>query len=242
MPRAPIHRFETVTSTNDIAKELAADGAAEGTLVVAAEQTKGRGSRGRCWISPLGVNLLASIILRPEIAPDRYGELAFVAAIAVARAVTDTFGLDCRVKWPNDVRVGGKKVAGILVEASHGAAVVGIGVNVNSTVLPEEISRSATSLTIELNRRIEIDEVLNALRDEMDAVYAEYSRSGFGPVLSEWSARQDTLGQSVTIETGGERITGTATGIDERGGLIVQTPDGLVSTVNTGIIVDLELS
>jgi BirA family transcriptional regulator, biotin operon repressor / biotin---[acetyl-CoA-carboxylase] ligase len=163
-----VHRYGSVTSTNDIAREMAAKGAPEGTVVVASEQTRGRGSRGRVWVSPAGVNLMLSVILRPEITPDRLGELAFVAGVAVAGTLRERFGLDARIKWPNDVRVGGKKIAGMIVEAAKGAAVLGIGLNVNWTELPEEIADTATSLAIELGKPVDLEALLKGFLADLD--------------------------------------------------------------------------
>ncbi|HPP76254.1 MAG TPA: biotin--[acetyl-CoA-carboxylase] ligase, partial [Armatimonadota bacterium] len=152
-----IHRFEKVESTNDIAKKLAEEGASEGTVVVASEQTKGRGSRGRVWLSPPGANLLVSVIFRPNLPPERMGELAFVASVAVAGTLRDCCGLEPRIKWPNDVQVDGLKISGIIVEAAKGAAILGVGINVNWTELPEEITSTATSIALEVGRPVDME-------------------------------------------------------------------------------------
>lgn len=221
-----IHRCEVVTSTNDVARQLAAQGAAEGTVVVAAEQTKGRGSRGREWLSPPGANLLVSIVLRPQISQECFGELAFVAAVGVAEALRRCCGLDARLKWPNDVRIGSRKIAGILVEAAKGAAVVGVGINVNWTDLPAEISETATSVALELGRPVEIDDVLKSLLAEMDIAYGVYRAKGFGRILQDWRALQTTIGREVAVRLNGERVDGLAVDVDERGNLIVELTTG----------------
>lgn len=221
-----IHRFDSVTSTNDLAREFVKNGAMEGTVVVAAEQTKGRGRRGRSWISPHGVNLLASIILRPQIPPERLGELAFVAAVGVAGALEGSCGLDARVKWPNDIKVGGRKIAGILVEAGGGATIVGIGVNVNWTEMPEEIAESATSVALELAHPVSLESVLKALIADLDIAYRVYLARGFGRTLDDWRKIETTMGSSVTVEIDGNRMHGLAVDVNEHGSLVIELPSG----------------
>jgi BirA family biotin operon repressor/biotin-[acetyl-CoA-carboxylase] ligase len=228
-------RLGTVTSTNDEAKKLASEGAGEGTTVVAAEQTKGRGTRGRVWLSG-GENLYLSVILRPQIGPERFGELAFVAAVALARTLRRAYDLDAAIKWPNDVHVGGRKVAGILVEVARGAAVVGIGVNVNWDELPEEIATSATSLGIELGRAVDVDGLLGNLLTEIECVYREYASRGFPAVLDEWRELADTIGTDVAVRWSGGIAAGRAVDVDETGALVIETADGQRVTVNVGII------
>lgn len=221
-----VHRYDVVTSTNDVAHELAAQGAAEGTIVVAAEQTKGRGSRGRVWLSPPGVNLLVSVVLRPKTPVDRLGELAFVAAVAVAGALRDRCGLDARIKWPNDVRVGGKKISGIIVEASAGCAVLGIGINVNWIDLPEEIAGTATSIALELGGPVETEPLLKGLLADLDIAYGVYRARGFGRILEEWRKLETTISGEVVVALDGEKLEGRAVDVDEHGSLVVELPSG----------------
>ena len=235
---APVFHYETVTSTNDAAKQLASDGEPEGTVVVADEQTKGRGSRGRDWLSPRGANLYASFILRPDIPPARYGELAFVAAVALVRTMKSTFGLDALVKWPNDVLVNGRKIAGILVEVSKDAAIIGIGVNVNWTRLPAAIAATATSIKNELDKTAELEDVLKALCRDLDVAYRTHKVFGFEQTLQDWMSHQETIGKIVTVERNGESLTGYALGVDSHGALMLKMSDGGVRTVSAGIVVD----
>ncbi len=236
MTFGPVLRFDTLPSTSDTAKELARDGAGEGTTVVAAEQTMGRGTRGRVWLGAPGDNLYASVILRPQVGAERVGELAFVAAIAVARAVRSSYGLDARIKWPNDVRVGGRKIAGILVEVSRGAAVVGIGLNLNLMELPEEIAESATSVRIELGRLTDIDEAVASVSGELESAYKIYKSDGFAATLDAWRALEETTGTDVTVRWSGGVAVGRAVEIDETGGLVIETLKGEMVTIPAGII------
>lgn len=219
-------RYEVVTSTNDIARELAAEGAAEGSVVVAADQTKGRGSRGRVWISPAGANLMLSVILRPEIPPERFGELAFVGALGVSSTLRESLELGARIKWPNDVRVGQKKICGMIVEASKGAAILGIGLNVNWTDLPDEISNTATSIAIELGRTADLESILKLLLADLDIAYGVYRARGFKRTLELWKELQETIGRDVTVGLNGGSIDGRAVDVDEHGSLIVELADG----------------
>lgn len=151
--RKEILHFEETDSTNARARELADQGAPEGTLVVAERQTQGRGRKGRIWFSPPGAGIYASLILRPSIPPHEATRITFVTAVAAAEALLHLTDLNVRIKWPNDILVNGKKVAGILTEISteRGAvdyAVVGLGMNVNTPGFPDDISERATSILI----------------------------------------------------------------------------------------------
>ncbi|MBI2842735.1 MAG: biotin--[acetyl-CoA-carboxylase] ligase [Armatimonadetes bacterium] len=237
---AVIRRYETVTSTNDVAGALAAQGADEGTVVVAAEQTRGRGSRGRGWLSPAGSNLLVSIILRPCLPPDRFGELAFVAAVAVAETLRNSCGLDATVKWPNDVQVRGKKISGIIVEAAKGAAILGIGLNSNWTDLPEEIAETATSIEIESGAQADLEMTLSELMTSLDAAYTIYLSHGFERILQQWKAFETTTGKQVSVRLEGGTIDGVAVDVDERGNLIVRLADGERRAIPASTIVSYE--
>lgn len=221
-----IQRYETVTSTNDIARRLAEEGAVEGTVVVADEQTSGRGSRGRVWVSPPGANLLASVLLRPNLPIERMGELTFVAAVAVAGTLRDCCGLDAGIKWPNDVQVCGKKIAGMIVETAKGAAILGIGLNVNWTQLPEEIAPIATSIALELGKPVDLDHILKTMLADLDIAYGVYRARGFGRTLHDWRELEITTGTEVTVSIDDRSVHGLAVDIDEHGSLVIELPTG----------------
>jgi len=239
-----IHRFESVTSTNDVARRLALEQADEGTVVAAAEQTLGRGSRGRKWISPAGVNLLFSAIMRPNVPYERIPELSFVASAAVARCLIDLSGLPAQVKWPNDVRVNGRKIAGMLIEGvsergQFPTAIVGVGLNVNWRGLPPEIADTATSVWIETGRETDLEAALQSALECLDAAYRGYRQFGFQSVLAEWLGFDCTIGSHVTVESGEGTIRGRAEGVDTDGSLLVRTDEGDVRRVSSaGVIVD----
>ena len=167
----PLYKYQIVRSTNDLALQLAREGAPEGTLVLAEAQTGGRGRWGRRWLSPEGKGIWASLILRPE--DDPGGTLAVGVASGIAEALRDRTGVDAEVKWPNDVVVGGRKLAGVLVERGGEAYVVGFGVNVLQAKedFPPELRDRATSLLLETGRAWDREELLWGILEEVERAY-----------------------------------------------------------------------
>lgn len=223
-----IHHLESIGSTSDLAKQLAAAGAEHGEVVIAEQQTAGRGRRGRAWTSAPGKNVTLSVILRPELEPARTPELTLVASVAICEAVRHA-GVEAKIKWPNDLVVNGRKLAGILTEMVSEPervqwVVLGIGVNVNvqEQDFPSELRGLATSLRIERGmpapRALFTAALLGRLEDWLDRHHAE----GFEPIRRAWSARSATLGQDVRIETGGKTFEGKAEEIDPSGALWVR--------------------
>jgi len=214
--RPRVHH-RTTDSTNERAKDLALAGAPHGTLVTADEQTAGRGRQGRAWVAPPGKALLMSVVLRDLGAAQAYLPLA--AALAVCEASEQSAPVRCSIKWPNDVWVDGRKVAGILVEGrpQEGWAVLGIGINVSTTPeeFPDELKDIATSLGAGST-----EEVLMRLTASLEARLADSPDR----IVADWSERDALKGQTVRWK-GGE---GTATGIDETGALLVETSSGRV--------------
>jgi BirA family biotin operon repressor/biotin-[acetyl-CoA-carboxylase] ligase len=230
--RFDIRSFDTVTSTMDLAIEAAETGAAEGYVVTAEEQTSGRGRRGRVWASPPGVGVYLSIVLhpRPEVRSGRLLALLTLAAgVAVREAVRRVTGIEARLKWPNDVLIGPRKVAGILAEGinigtSDQIVVLGVGVNVGEGVYLESLGPHATSLERESNRRIDS----NAVRDEVLAavanVYEQLSRGEADDILRAWrAAAPGAVGAKVEWEGPDGTLRGTTNGIDDTGALLVRT-------------------
>lgn len=215
--------LQSAGSTNDEAARLAEEGAPEGTVVWAREQSGGRGRRGRVWASPPG-NLYSSTVLRPDCAAMRAAELGFVAALAVADMVPA--GRAVRVKWPNDVLVDGGKVAGILPESSIGAdgkaehVVLGIGVNVGfAPNLPEmRYPGAALGGTVEA--------ALEKLTAALARRLAQWRREGFAAVRAEWLAIAGPLGLEVDVKLGDELVRGRFAGMDPEGALLLDTAAG----------------
>ena len=231
-----IHRYDLIGSTMDEARRLASEGALEGTVVIAEEQTAGRGRFNRAWVSPRGENLSFSVILMPPASRLPYMNMA--ATLAVARTVADCADLQPTIKWPNDVRVGDLKISGILIETSIESedavcAIIGIGVNVNfDPSLYAEIADISTSLYRETGQRRNRTPVLRALLEHFDDAYAAM-RAGKS-LIADWSAMLDTLGRTVSLRSQHETIEGVAESVDEQGNLLVRLADGTLHTATAG--------
>lgn len=230
--------FQELDSTNAEAKRRAIQGAAHGTLVLAEAQSAGRGRRGRGWHSPQGAGLWLSMVLRPDMAPDRLAGLTLLIALAVADACERVSGVRAGVKWPNDVVVGGKKVCGILLEMAANPeavewVVAGVGINVRQCAedFPQELRASATSLVNEGGEVPERRELLLAFLEALERLYAAWADGGMEALRADMLARSVTLGQLVRVEAPGETFVGTAKDIDETGALWVEYEDGTLRRV-----------
>lgn len=220
--------FSEVDSTNVQAQRLAEQGALDGTVVVADSQSAGKGRLGRRWDSPPGVNLYTSVILRPAISPLRAAQLTFVAAVAVARAIKESCGLQVQVKWPNDLLLHGRKVAGLLSEMSAESerihyVVLGIGINVNldPAHLPADLRYPATSLKAAAGAHCPRACLARHLFQHLDVLYQEYLQSGFSPIARYWEALCAWRGRRVEVDRGQDRIQGLFSGIDDNGALLI---------------------
>jgi BirA family biotin operon repressor/biotin-[acetyl-CoA-carboxylase] ligase len=228
-------------STNEDAFKLAEKGAEEGTVVMAESQLRGKGRLGRHWESPAGVNLYCSVILRPPILPVKAPQLTFLSAVATARAIDVATSLRPSIKWPNDLLLRGKKVAGLLNEMSSETEkinfiVLGIGVNINMDreQFPNDLRHPATSLLLELGTPVRRLDFARALLESLDALYDSYLKNGYGPVKEEWLARSDFLGQRVRVTFQDKVLLGTAEDIDEEGALLVRSLDSRIERVLAG--------
>lgn len=221
-----LQRHEVLGSTNDEALRLAHDGAAHGTVVTARQQTAGRGRQGRSWISPPG-NLLVSFLFRSAafagFTAVRASELGFVAAVAVADTIDAMTG-GCQLKWPNDVLLGGAKVAGILTEMAGDAIVIGIGINVAHS--PADMPYPVTSLAA-AGAAPDADAVLAALMDRMDDRIAEWTAGGFDAIRVAWLLRGPAIGQVMAARCREGWLDGQFAGLAKDGALLLQTQDGI---------------
>jgi len=227
-----IRLFESTDSTNRQAKDLCVTGAPEGTLVLAEQQTEGRGRRGRTWQSPGRVNLLFSMVLRPPIQPERAFVLTMILALAAGDGVCDLCGLRPMIKWPNDLYVGGRKLAGILTEFSVREnrieyMVLGMGLNVNWD--PDEnsdILNPATSLMRETGHRINREALLVRIMKHFDESYKTLLSGKIMRFYRKWNDLSMVLGQEVEVELEGKALRGTARKIDKKGALILRDAHG----------------
>lgn len=238
---------DEVNSTNDIAMEKGAQGEKEGLVVIADSQLLGKGRLGRTWISPKGVNLYLSVLLRPEFPPLQAPALTMMASVAVAAAISKTTGLDARIKWPNDILIDQKKVSGILTEMNAEEerihyVVIGVGINVNMKKedFPEGLRMPATSLMESLGRRVDRTELLYTLLESMDSNYEGLKTKGIMPMVQEWRRLCSTLHKRVRVSLPGEVITGVAEDITQEGGLVVRIGEELTRKVYAGDVTLLE--
>ncbi len=215
----------TVGSTNDEIRSLAQAGAADGLIVLAEQQTAGRGRRGAAWFSPAGESLAFSILVRPQEPKTLWPRLALAAGLAVAEAL-ESFGPQVGIKWPNDVWIGKKKAAGILVEAGTDFAVVGIGLNVNTTEFPPAVAEIATSLRLETGRNFSRADVLGEIIRRFTRRRWQIDQ-GFDELLSAVRVRCVLTGKRISLNTASGTRVGTAAGIAAGGELLLMTENGL---------------
>ena len=241
------HYFTEIASTNTRARELAAVGAPEGEIVIAESQTDGRGRLGRRWESPAFSNLYLSIILRPELPPRAAPQITLTAAVALVETLAEFLLRPPAIKWPNDILVDGKKLAGILTEAACDAArveyvVLGIGLNVNYRVgtMPDELRPRATSLADLSGEEVDRESVLVRLIQDLDRCYGELEEYGFEALRSRWEAHFGLRGRLVRVALGDQTLTGRALGIDRQGALLVQDEHGQRRTIVAGEVIPLE--
>jgi BirA family biotin operon repressor/biotin-[acetyl-CoA-carboxylase] ligase len=233
--------YPATDSTNLRAHELARAGAVEGTVVVADRQSAGRGRLGRRWESPPTVNLYASVVLRPTISPRHAAQLTFLSAAAVACCVAETTGLQPTVKWPNDVLLAGRKVAGLLNELDAETErihylILGIGVNLNMRAdqFPADLRYPATSLAIETGRPVERLAFARRLLGHLDRLYGVYRARGVAPVLEAWQSYFELVGRAVEVDCQDYRISGRVLGLDEDGALVLRLDSGVERRVLSG--------
>ncbi len=243
-PESRYVRVKRTSSTMDLAARMAKEGAPHGTVVVADEQTAGRGRHGRQWVSAPGRDLLASILFRPR--PAVLSEIQFVAALAAVEVVRETTGHSPSIKWPNDIRVNGKKVCGILVESledNRGLAVVaGFGINLHTSSSVQPDLPPAAGLSELSGGDIDRDRALNLLVEWADELYARVA--GGDSLLDEWATLIDTVGQQVSVAVGDPEnpdhvVNGFAEGIGEFGRLLVRDGEGRLWPLMAG---DVSLS
>ena len=228
-----VHFYDT-SSTNNEAKRLAADEAAEGTIVVSEAQTLGRGRLNRGWFSPPGGGVWVSVILRPPFPPQEAPKCTLMAAVATVEAIREASGLTCGIKWPNDILWQGRKLVGILTEMSAemdaiNFVVLGIGINVSlqESDFPEELRNIGASVSMGAEREVSRVEVLQKLLERLEYWYDVVKKEGFEPVLKAWRRESITLGQPVRVLAGEETYDGVAEELAEDGSLLVRTENDL---------------
>jgi BirA family biotin operon repressor/biotin-[acetyl-CoA-carboxylase] ligase len=242
------HYFAEISSTNTHARELAEQGTPEGEVVVAESQTQGRGRLGRHWESPPLANLYFSIIFRPKLAPVHAPQITLMAAVALAEAVGSFIPQRPAIKWPNDILVNGKKLAGILAEAVCLAerveyVILGVGVNVNYPVdsMPPELRTRATSLFDLTRIHVHRESFLRRLIQDLDRCDGDLEESGFEALVPRWEAYFALRGRRVRVELLDQILLGRAVGIAPDGALLVEADDGTQQRVIAGDVIPLEI-
>jgi BirA family biotin operon repressor/biotin-[acetyl-CoA-carboxylase] ligase len=238
-----IHHFHTLDSTNSKAYQLALDGAEEGEVVISESQEKGRGRLGRQWFSPPFLNLYLSVILRPKIPPHQASLITLMAAVATADAIQKFSGLLPLIKWPNDILLRDRKIAGLLNEIHSEMdrihfVILGIGVNLNldKRMFSKEIRAGATSLKIEMGQAISRKIFLQTLLQELEKWYTVIMKEGSAHILKAWRDRAHIKGRRVKVTSFGKALTGVAVDIDSDGALILETMGGKRERVVAGDI------
>lgn len=232
--------FDETDSTNNRARDAGERGGAHGTLYVADRQSAGKGRRGRSWESPSGKSIYMTLLLRPDTLPDKAPQMTLLMAVAVAEGIYKTTGLECEIKWPNDVIFHGKKVCGILTEMSSeityiNYVVIGVGINVNQETFPDELRERATSLRMELGHSVRRSELIAAVMESFEKYYAAFMRTGdLSGVKEKYESLLVNCGQDVKILEPGNEYDAHALGIDETGRLVVRTKDGRKKAVYAG--------
>ncbi len=228
-----IYSYRKVGSTNLLGFRLAETGSEEGTLIVAEEQTKGKGRMGRSWYSPPRLGLWMSLILRPPVPPFKAPGLSICAGLALAQTIKEMTGTEAKIKWPNDCLIDGKKVGGILLELSAeldriNFVIVGIGVNVNHSAkdFPRNLSQTATSMKIKLGKDISRLALLTSFLEEFERIYLDFKKKGLSAQREMIKSFSSLLGKKVAVRFGKEKIEGMAKNIDENGSLVIKTKKG----------------
>lgn len=223
-----IYTFETIDSTNNCGKVLASIGATEGIVVIAEEQTAGKGRLGRTWQANPGENLTFSLLLRPLVSPDTLNLLPLYIAVTVAEAIERVSNLQVECKWPNDLLVNNKKIGGILIEGSvkeniveH--VVIGLGINVNQTQFSGGFKTQATSLRLESRQQIDRSKLFREIISSLETQYKNYAKTAFRSVVPLWEKRSTMQNKSILVSQSGNVFSGTVKGLSPEGGLILET-------------------
>lgn len=237
---------ESINSTNEFALSLSLRGPESGTVIVADSQERGRGRRGRVWVSPPGSNIYMSAILKPEIAVRDATFLTVAAALSCAHALRSKTGLNVNIKWPNDLMVSGKKIGGILTELRSGhdkinSAVIGIGINVNfcGEDFPEELVNIATSVKELTGKYFSRSEIIAEVLNELERWYKKLTGAGRFSLLEEWKRLSCTTGRVVRVTLCNEVISGLAEDIDDEGMLVLKLASGERRRISSGDLTEL---
>jgi BirA family biotin operon repressor/biotin-[acetyl-CoA-carboxylase] ligase len=233
--------FKTVDSTNELARQYLEKDAQEGLVLIAETQTRGRGRRGRNWLSSPEVGLYFSIILKPNIHPQRQPQLTLLAGLATTLAINEFTLQKARLKWPNDILLNGKKCCGILSEThpihdGKTGVIVGIGINANHSLsdFPVELKTTATSLMIETENEIDRMALVSAVLGHFDKLYDAFLKDEEYAFMEQWLENSDMIGKKITVSRGDSVTCGTALGLDSDGRLLLRADNGEEMVFDSG--------
>jgi BirA family biotin operon repressor/biotin-[acetyl-CoA-carboxylase] ligase len=235
-----IYYFDAVSSTMDVAMELGMKGSAEGTLVLAEHQTKGRGRLARCWSSPKYKGIYLSLILKPDILPNATPVLTLLCAVSISEAIKEHTGLDAQIKWPNDLLMHNRKIGGILTELNAETdltrfVVIGIGLNVNND--KKTLVEGATSLKEETKEEINRVSLIQGILRRLEVNYLSFQKKGSEHIIEKWRLYSATLGKRVKVTCQKIHLEGEAVDIDSDGGLLIRNDSGLIEKIMSGDII-----
>ncbi|MFS0781412.1 biotin--[acetyl-CoA-carboxylase] ligase [Bacillus sp. 1P06AnD] len=229
---------DSIGSTQKKAIEMANEGAPEGTIVVADEQTGGRGRMARKWHSAKRTGIWMSVLAKPNIPIQQAPQLTLLTAVAVVQAIEDVTGVQAEIKWPNDILIKGKKMTGILTEMQAEAdgihsIVIGIGINVNQSIedFPEELQEKATSLRVQCGQMVSREALIGSVLKRFESLYQIYQSKGFKVIKTLWESYAVSIGKTITATTLQARVTGIAMGITDEGVLLIKDGSGTVHSI-----------
>jgi len=232
--------LDIVDSTNNYAKKIAEEGAEEGTLILAEEQTNGKGRRGKTWTSARGEQISMTLLLRPSVKPIHTSRMTLLMAMAVVKGINKVTGLEGGIKWPNDIVINKKKVCGILTELNTEFqyihyVIIGAGINVNQRYFPEDIRNMASSLYLELGTKVSRAKLIAVIVEEFEKYYEIFLKTeDLSSLYKEYNRICVNCGREVRVLDPGKEYVGTASGINENGELIVTKKDGTIVHVYAG--------
>ena len=220
----------SVDSTNDLAKGLVNAWDKEGTVILADRQTQGKGRMGRTWYSEKNVGVYLSVLLKPDLPPEQVAPITLVAGVALVKAINDFSRTRAVLKWPNDILLNGKKVAGILTENhkedGHSGIILGIGINVNHTRFPVSLQHIATSMAMENGESFERLPLIASFLNHLDKEYGCFLEEGTSYVAIEWNHYSEMFGRHISLTQGTETYFGTAMKLDDEGRLVILLDSG----------------
>jgi BirA family biotin operon repressor/biotin-[acetyl-CoA-carboxylase] ligase len=233
-----IYTFESIDSTNNCAKAVAGCGATEGTVIISELQTAGKGRLGRSWNANANENLTFSLVLRPKVPPEALNLLPLYVAVGIAQAIEGMTKLKVECKWPNDLLINKKKVAGILAEGSIKQnmvefVVIGVGINVNQRVFGVDLFGKATSLFLECQHELDRKTLFQNILVSLENHYRTVSKQGFQSIIPLWLSKSTMINKPISLSQQGSVISGVVKGLSTEGGLILQT-NGALKTVFSG--------